>query len=189
MLNNGSSESDDSEIEAICRRTRGHEKAVAIELETKKKNAIDKSETTNDSRKVEMSEDENDNEKVLLPTGDWCWLDSLEPINAIEVDGNCETHFRHFSDPSEWTASNIDSWLAWTTKKFNIEPAPMIARFPTTGAELVKMSRAEFWVCAGSKNGGNTLSMHIAHLIHSATGRCTSPMLNDNDPGKLQRAI
>lgn len=70
MLNNGSSESDDSEIEAICRRTRGHEKAVAIELETKKKNAIDKSETTNDSRKVEMSEDENDNEKVLLPTGD-----------------------------------------------------------------------------------------------------------------------
>lgn len=73
MLNNGSSESDDSEIEAICRRTRGHDKVVAIELETKKKNAIDtsdSSESTNNSRKVEMSEDENDNEKVLLPTGD-----------------------------------------------------------------------------------------------------------------------
>lgn len=60
----------------------------------------------------------------------------------------------------------------------------MIARFPNTGAELVKMSRAEFWVCAGSKTGGNTLSNHISHMIYNTTGRCISPM--ENDPGKLQ---
>lgn len=71
MLNNGSSESDDSEIEAICRRTRGHDKALAIELETKKKNADDTSDRSNTARKMgkPRSEDANENENVLLPTG------------------------------------------------------------------------------------------------------------------------
>lgn len=69
MLNNGSSESDDSE--AICRRTRGHDKVLAVELE--KKNTNEKN--TSDSRETAAaekpsSEDENENEMVLVPTGD-----------------------------------------------------------------------------------------------------------------------
>lgn len=71
MLNNGSSESDDSEIEAICRRTRGHDKVLAIELEKKNsygKNKLDNRETV--LAEKTSTEDENENEMVLLPAGD-----------------------------------------------------------------------------------------------------------------------
>lgn len=71
MLNNGSSESDDSEIEAICRRTRGHDKVLATESEKKTRNG----KNTADSRKTApvekpSTEDDNDHEMVLVPTGD-----------------------------------------------------------------------------------------------------------------------
>lgn len=68
-------------------------------------------------------------------------------------------------------------------KTKNIQPAPIPSRFPQTGEELVTLSRAEFWVCAGSKYGGNTLAKHLAFIIRDATGRCTSPLTNENDPG------
>lgn len=78
MLNNGSSESDDSEFEAISRRTRGQDKTVSNELEKKKKtthDTSDSSKTTDDTGKMKKpsssssSEDENENEMVLVPTG------------------------------------------------------------------------------------------------------------------------
>lgn len=46
------------------------------------------------------------------------------------------------------------------------------------------MSRADFWVCAGSKTGGNVLAKHIAHLIYSCTGQSRKSLLSDDDPGK-----
>ncbi|GAB0093409.1 hypothetical protein DMENIID0001_085040 [Sergentomyia squamirostris] len=87
-------------------------------------------------------------------------------------------------DPAEWTGKHIESWLEWTTREFEIDPPPQPARFPTVGQELVTLTRADFWVCAGSKRGGNLLAKHIAHLIHSATGRSQSPLLCDEDPGR-----
>ena len=87
------------------------------------------------------------------------------------------------ADPKEWDAANIKSWLTWMTKKFQLNPAPVLSRFPESGEALIKYSRADFWVCAGTKEGGNILAKYIAHLIHSSTGRSTSPLLNDNDPG------
>lgn len=87
-------------------------------------------------------------------------------------------------DPAEWNAQHIESWLEWTTREFQIDPPPQTVRFPTTGQELVSLSRADFWVCAGSKLGGNLLAKHIAHLIQSSTGRSQSPLLSDEDPGE-----
>uniref|UniRef100_A0A1B0GGW3 Uncharacterized protein n=2 Tax=Lutzomyia longipalpis TaxID=7200 RepID=A0A1B0GGW3_LUTLO len=89
-------------------------------------------------------------------------------------------------DPSEWNSQHIESWLEWTTREFQIDPPPQSARFPTTGQELVNLTRADFWVCAGSKQGGNILAKHIAHLIHSSTGRSQSPLLSDEDPNPYQ---
>lgn len=66
-----------------------------------------------------------------------------------------------------------------------LEPKPVFSRFPITGSELIEMSRAEFWVCAGSNNGGNILAKHIAHSIHSATGKNLTSLLNDDDPGEI----
>ncbi|XP_037817862.1 DNA-binding protein D-ETS-6 isoform X1 [Lucilia sericata] len=89
-------------------------------------------------------------------------------------------------DPRVWKAEHIAGWVKWMTKQFKIEPEPDIARFPTTGAELCTLSRAEFWVCAGSREGGILFAKHFALTLHSATGRETSPMLNDNEPNPYQ---
>ncbi|TMW50871.1 hypothetical protein DOY81_004058 [Sarcophaga bullata] len=85
-------------------------------------------------------------------------------------------------DPRVWKAEHIAGWVKWMTKQFNIVPEPDVARFPNTGAELCSLSRAEFWVCAGSREGGKLFAKHFALTLHSATGRETSPMLNDNEP-------
>lgn len=89
-------------------------------------------------------------------------------------------------DPRVWKAEHIAGWVKWMTKQFKIVPEPDVARFPTTGAELCLLSRAEFWVCAGSCEGGKLFAKHFALTLHSATGRETSPMLNDNEPSKYE---
>lgn len=86
-------------------------------------------------------------------------------------------------DPSEWNKLNIKSWLDWITKEFKLNPAPVLSRFPSNGKELVELSRAEFFVCAGSREGGNKLAEHIAYLIHDATGRNIRSLLHREDPG------
>lgn len=87
------------------------------------------------------------------------------------------------TDPTEWNSDHIKAWIEWVTKEFKLELPPDHKRFPADGKELVEFTRADFWVCAGSKLGGNTLAKHLAYLQHTATGRCTSPLNNDNDPG------
>lgn len=87
-------------------------------------------------------------------------------------------------DPREWNSKHIESWLAWTSKEFNIIPSPLPNRFPTNGKEIAELSKAEFWVCAGSQYGGNTLAKHLAHLLQSSTGISKTSLLNNEDPGK-----
>lgn len=90
-----------------------------------------------------------------------------------------------FTDPTEWNSNHIKTWLEWIASKFDITPVPIPSRFPTDGRELVTLTRADFWVCAGSKEGGNTLAKHMAHLLYGITGKWESPMLSDIDPGML----
>lgn len=96
--------------------------------------------------------------------------------------------FHQFIDPSEWNAANIKTWLNWSTKKFDIKPPPVRSRIPNTGKELVELSKAEFWVCAGSKHGGNTLAKYIAWKVYDATGKWIPSLQNKNDPGKRKQS-
>ncbi|XP_017858491.1 PREDICTED: DNA-binding protein D-ETS-6 isoform X1 [Drosophila arizonae] len=89
-------------------------------------------------------------------------------------------------DPHAWTTEDIASWVKWLTRKFKIEPEPDITRFPKDGKELCQLSRADFWVCAGSRRGGILLAKHFAFSLYHATGRETSPMLNENEPNPYQ---
>ncbi|KAH8409515.1 hypothetical protein KR222_007699 [Zaprionus bogoriensis] len=89
-------------------------------------------------------------------------------------------------DPHAWTAEDIAGWVKWLTRKFKIEPEPDITRFPKDGKELCQLSRADFWVCAGSRLGGILLAKHFALSLYRATGRETSPMLNENEPNPYQ---
>lgn len=95
----------------------------------------------------------------------------------------CSIFIALFKDPAEWNATHIKTWLNWITKTFKIEPEPVLERFPENGEELVQMTEADFWVCAGSREGGKTLSKHLAHMIHSTTGKCSSALSSDADPG------
>lgn len=104
-------------------------------------------------------------------------------IDDIDTAADNDDEIRLPTDPSEWNSDNIKAWIAWVTKEFKLQPSPDYNRFPSTGKELVEFTRADFWVCAGSKLGGNTLAKHLAYLQHTATGRCMSPLNNDNDPG------
>lgn len=70
------------------------------------------------------------------------------------------------------------------TKKFELDPPPVRSRFPKTGKELLEMSKAEFWVCAGSEKGGKTLAKYIVWKIQDATGRTIPNLQDDSEPCK-----
>ncbi|XP_067622718.1 DNA-binding protein D-ETS-6-like isoform X2 [Eurosta solidaginis] len=89
-------------------------------------------------------------------------------------------------DPHAWNVDHIQSWVKWLTKHFKIDPEPDISRFPNNGSELCTLSRADFWVCAGSRQGGIVLAKHFALTLYNATGRETSPMMNENEPNPYQ---
>ncbi|XP_049825591.1 DNA-binding protein D-ETS-6-like isoform X1 [Aethina tumida] len=80
------------------------------------------------------------------------------------------------SDPLEWTAEHIKSWLSWSSQKFSLDPKPDPGSFPETGTELCELSRAEFETRAGSERTGKILAKYIAHQRHSVTGRASSPL-------------
>jgi len=90
-------------------------------------------------------------------------------------------------DPHAWTPEDIASWVRWATRKFKLDPEPDIDRFPKDAQELCDLSRADFWVCAGSRRGGMLLAQHFAISLYHATGRETSPMLNDDEPSECLR--
>ncbi|XP_065095208.1 DNA-binding protein D-ETS-6-like isoform X2 [Ochlerotatus camptorhynchus] len=87
------------------------------------------------------------------------------------------------TNPLEWTSDHIASWVQWVSKKFKIFPSLEPVRFPNNGVELGKFTKADFWVCAGSKAGGDTLSKHFAHLLQIGTGIEDKLLGNDVDPG------
>jgi hypothetical protein len=80
------------------------------------------------------------------------------------------------TDPAEWNTGHVRSWLKWSTRQFSLNPEPDADKFPTSGAELLELSRAEFEAKAGSSRAGRLLAIHLAHLRHSATGRSSSPL-------------
>lgn len=106
--------------------------------------------------------------------------------NLYYLKGNklwLENKTLFFKDPREWNAKHIESWLAWASKIFDILPSPLPNRFPTTGKEIVELSKAEFWVCAGSPYGGNTLAKHLADRLQRYTGISKTSLLNNQEPG------
>uniref|UniRef100_A0A182PA78 ETS domain-containing protein n=1 Tax=Anopheles epiroticus TaxID=199890 RepID=A0A182PA78_9DIPT len=92
------------------------------------------------------------------------------------------------NDPHEWDAELVSAWISWVSKNFDIFPPLEPARFPSSGTELAQFSKADFWVCAGSAAGGNTLAKHFAYLIrHGTEGSSVSPELDsDIEPEPYQ---
>ncbi|XP_053692519.1 LOW QUALITY PROTEIN: DNA-binding protein D-ETS-6 [Sabethes cyaneus] len=90
------------------------------------------------------------------------------------------------TNPLEWTDEHISSWVQWVSKNFEIFPSLEPARFPSNGVDLAKFAKADFWVCAGSKEGGDRLSKHFAYLLQTGTGIEDNLLANDVDPEPYQ---
>ncbi|XP_055371256.1 DNA-binding protein D-ETS-6-like [Condylostylus longicornis] len=131
-------------------------KKIETTLETSKKEIQNLTNSSSNSNKND-SNDSNDITQIWLPV-----------------------------NPQVWTEENIQSWINWATKEFKLEIEPDISRFPKNGKELCEMTKADFWVCAGSRLGGIQLAKHLAWRLHYATGRETSPILNDDEPNPYQ---
>lgn len=84
-------------------------------------------------------------------------------------------HIFSFTDPAEWTASHIASWLRWCSRQFRLVPRPDPSQLPSSGDLLVALSRKQLQDLSGSRRTGRLLSMHLAHLRHPLTGRSPSP--------------
>lgn len=91
------------------------------------------------------------------------------------------------TDPSDWDSTKIRTWLKWSTEQFKLDPKPMFERFPKTGTELINMGQADFWVCAGSRRGGQVLARFILDWNHKACGRWLEHLHAEIDPCKLPR--
>lgn len=87
------------------------------------------------------------------------------------------------NNPQDWKSEHISSWVQWISKKFNIYPDLVPARFPSGGIELANFTKADFWVCAGSKAGGDALAKHFAYHLQLGTGIEDKLLSNDTDPG------
>ncbi|XP_053661839.1 DNA-binding protein D-ETS-6-like [Anopheles marshallii] len=92
------------------------------------------------------------------------------------------------NNPHQWNAEHVSAWILWVSKNFDIYPPLEPARFPPTGEEIAQFTVADFWVCAGSAAGGNTLAKHFAHLIHTGTGdgNAGRRLATDVDPEPYQ---
>lgn len=90
------------------------------------------------------------------------------------------------TNPLEWSTDHIQSWIKWLSKKFEIYPPLEPVRFPGSGADLAKFTKADFWVCAGSKAGGDALAKHFAHLRQIGGGVEDSTLASNVDPEPYQ---
>lgn len=87
-------------------------------------------------------------------------------------------------NPQTWTSVHIRTWLKWSSKNLNIVPPAIPERFPNNGTELCNMTKADFWVCAGTPDGGNILSKYLAHWIHLNSGVERKDLTDKDEPSK-----
>ncbi|XP_063697456.1 DNA-binding protein D-ETS-6 [Culicoides brevitarsis] len=114
------------------------------------------SRTRKESKKCE-SDEENENDTIFLPC-----------------------------DPREWEAEHIEQWLAWATKEFKIDPALQKEKFPESGKELCAMTKADFWVCAGTKYGAEKLAKYLTNSLYKVTGKWDQELFSDDEPNPYQ---
>lgn len=88
-------------------------------------------------------------------------------------------------NPNEWDEKNISTWVNWISKKFKCDPKLETSRFPTDSQELLKFTKADFWVCSGSGVSGNIVAKHYGYLLQNATGIADSSLFSDLEPGKI----
>lgn len=92
------------------------------------------------------------------------------------------------NNPKTWTEKDIETWVSWASKKFNLAPALDVSRIPKNAKDLAAFGKAEFYIACGSFEGGKKLSQHYKYMMQSANECCDETLLTDGDPGQLNCA-
>ncbi|XP_033223745.1 DNA-binding protein D-ETS-6-like [Belonocnema kinseyi] len=79
------------------------------------------------------------------------------------------------SDPSEWNASHVASWLSWCTRAFSINPGPVPSELPKSGKELLELNLSHWEKIPG----GKVLARHLGYLRLQATGVRVDALLQE----------
>lgn len=89
---------------------------------------------------------------------------SYEPLHQQEQQEQQEKQFRAPPDPRMWTSDDIESWVAWARKEFDLSPTLSPALLPTSGLELCNLTRGEIQRKVG-RNSGSRLAQHLDILL------------------------
>lgn len=89
------------------------------------------------------------------------------------------------NNPRKWTEKNIETWVTWASKKFNLTPPLDAARFPKDAEEMAKYTKADFYIVCGSFEGGKRISQYFKYLMMNAGETFDDTLLTDSDPGEL----
>lgn len=84
------------------------------------------------------------------------------------------------SDPKTWSEKHIEKWVQWSSQMFNIKPPLDVSRFPKTGGEMAKFTKADFYISCASFEGGKSVAQHFKYMMESVGG-IYDETLNDND--------
>ncbi|CAL4068410.1 unnamed protein product [Meganyctiphanes norvegica] len=85
-----------------------------------------------------------------------------EPIHTQQTNSNQQACVPN--DPRQWSAQDIQNWISWAKKEFNLTPTLSADRLPTSGAQLCTMTRNEVQQRVG-KASGKVLAQHIDCLL------------------------
>lgn len=88
------------------------------------------------------------------------------------------------NNPKTWSSKHIETWIKWASKKFNLSPPLEISRFPKDAEELIKFSKADFYIVCGSFEGGKRVSQHYKYMMQTAHESFDETLITDCEPGK-----
>lgn len=87
------------------------------------------------------------------------------------------------SNPKTWSEKNIETWIKWAARKFELEPPLDASRIPKDAAELATFNKAEFFIACGSFEGGRKLAQHYRYMMENAHEECEATLRAEGDPG------
>ncbi|CRK94239.1 CLUMA_CG007754, isoform A [Clunio marinus] len=90
------------------------------------------------------------------------------------------------NNPKSWSEKDIELWIKWATKKFNLSPSLDVTRIPKNAEDLAKFTKAEFYIACGSFDGGKKLSQHYKYCMENANECCDETLLTNCDPDPYQ---
>ncbi|XP_070494974.1 DNA-binding protein D-ETS-6-like [Chironomus tepperi] len=129
----------------------------------------------NSAKPVEISDDDNSNDGNESESSK-CSQNKDNDDEVIYVPNN----------PKTWDEKDIQKWTEWASKNFDIKPPLDASRFPKTGDELAKFSKADFYIVCGSFEGGKLVVEHYKYMMGIVSEKFDETLLGDEDPDPYQ---